>query len=71
MYLDFLKEPAPCFVDSFIVLFVVKGTFSPDKKKKTISFDKPVKGQYVRLCGLNSQNGQDYGAAAEIEVLAE
>lgn len=50
---------------------VVKGTFSPDKKKKTISFAKPVKGQYVRLCGLNSQNGQDYGAAAEIEVLAE
>lgn len=50
---------------------VAKGTFERNKKRKTVRFDKPVKGQYVRLRGLNSHNGQDYGAAAEIEVLAE
>ncbi len=50
---------------------VAKGTFERNKKRKVIRFEKPVKGQYVRLRGLNSQNGQDYGGAAEIEVLAE
>lgn len=49
---------------------VAKGTFERNKKRKEIRFDAPVKGRYVRLRGLNSQNGQDYGAAAEIEVLA-
>lgn len=50
---------------------VARGTFERNKKKKTIRFDNPVKGQYVRLRGLSSQNGQDYGGAAEIEVLAD
>lgn len=50
---------------------VAKGTFDSSKKRKVINFVKPVKGQFVRVCGLNSQNGQDFGAAAEIEVLAE
>ena len=48
-----------------------KGSFERNKKRKVIRFDAPVKGRYVRLRGLNSQNGQDYGGAAEIEVLAE
>lgn len=50
---------------------VAKGSFERNKKRKVIRFDAPVKGRYVRLRGLNSQNGQDYGGAAEIEVLAE
>ncbi|MCM1028838.1 MAG: discoidin domain-containing protein [Pseudoflavonifractor sp.] len=50
---------------------VAKGSFAKDKKRKTVRFDHPVKGQYVRFRGLSSQNGQDYGSAAEIEVLAE
>lgn len=50
---------------------VAKGTFENDRKRKTIRFEKPVKGQYVRLRALSSQNGQDYGGAAEIEVLAD
>jgi len=50
---------------------VAKGSFSKDKKRKRVMFDKPVEGRYVRLRALNSQNGQDYGSAAEIEVLAD
>ncbi len=50
---------------------VAKGTFSKDKSRKRVIFGKPVEGRYVRLRALNSQNGQDYGAAAEIEVLAD
>lgn len=50
---------------------VAKGSFERNKKRKIVRFDAPVKGRYVRLRGLNSQNGQDYGGAAEIEVLAE
>lgn len=50
---------------------VAKGSFERNKKRKEIRFAAPVKGRYVRLRGLNSQNGQDYGAAAEIEVLAD
>lgn len=50
---------------------VAKGTFAKDKNKKKVMFATPVKGRYVRLRALSSQNGQDYGAAAEIEVLAE
>lgn len=49
---------------------VAKGTFGADKSRKRIDF-KPVKGRYVRLRALSSQNGQDYGAAAEIEVLVD
>lgn len=50
---------------------VAKGTFVNDKTRKQVLFDHPVKGRYVRLKALNSQNGQDYGAAAEIEVLVD
>ncbi|MCM1483929.1 MAG: discoidin domain-containing protein [Muribaculaceae bacterium] len=50
---------------------VAKGIFENTKGKKKIIFDKPVKGRYVRLRALSSQNGQDYGAASEIEVLAD
>lgn len=49
---------------------VAKGTFERNKARKIVRFD-PVKGRYVRLRALNSQNGQDFGSAAEIEVLAD
>lgn len=50
---------------------VAKGTFKRNKDKKEIRFAAPVAGRYVRFKALNSQNGQDYASAAELEVLAD
>ena len=50
---------------------VAAGTFANNTEKKRVMFDHSYEGRYVRLRALNSQNGQDYGAAAEIEVLAD
>lgn len=50
---------------------VAAGSFPKTKARKTVTFDKPVKGRYVRFRALSSQNGQDFGSAAEIEVLVD
>ncbi len=49
---------------------VASGTFERNKKNKRIEF-KPVKARYVRFTGLSSQNGQDFGAGAELGILVE
>ena len=50
---------------------VAKGEFPRDKKKKTITLENPVKGRYIRLKALNSQDGREYASGAEFEVIAE
>ena len=50
---------------------VAKGEFSEGKNKKTVTFDKPVKGRYVRFKALNAQDGREYASGAEFEVLAD
>ncbi|MDE7470319.1 MAG: discoidin domain-containing protein [Paramuribaculum sp.] len=50
---------------------VAKGSFENSQKAQRVDFAKPVKGRYVRFKGLNSHNGQDYAAGAEIEILSE
>lgn len=50
---------------------VAAGAFDGGKSRKRVIFGRPASGRYVRLKALSSQNGQDFGAAAEIEVLAD
>lgn len=50
---------------------VAKGSFERNTKLKTVKFDKPVKGRYIRFKGMNSQDGQDFASGAEITILAE
>ncbi len=50
---------------------IAKGTFSTDSKQKTVTFDKPVNGRYVRFMALSSQDGYDYASGSEFEVIAE
>lgn len=50
---------------------VAKGTFSKDSAQKTVRFDAPVRGRYVRFMALNAQDGRDYASGAEFEVIAE
>jgi len=46
------------------------GRFTPGKKEKVVTFP-PVKGRYVRLRGLSSQNGQPHTSVAELNVLGK
>lgn len=48
---------------------VAKGRFPYNLQIKTVKFDKPAKGRYVRFQGLNAQDGQDYAGGAEFTVL--
>ena len=50
---------------------VMSGSFERNKKLKTVRFEKPVKGRYIRFTGLNSQRGDDYASGAEFMVIAE
>ena len=45
-----------------------RGSFSPGKKEKEVTFSK-VRGRYVRLRGLSSQNGQPHTSIAELNIL--
>lgn len=49
---------------------VASGTFDSGKERKRVDFT-PAPGRYLRFTGLSSQNGADYGAAAEFTILAE
>lgn len=48
---------------------VAKGSFTRDDKKKTVMFDTPVKGRYIRFKALNAQDGREYASGSEFEVL--
>ncbi|MCH5232269.1 MAG: DUF4981 domain-containing protein [Muribaculaceae bacterium] len=50
---------------------VAKGSFDRSKEKKTITFEKPVKGRYIRLRALSSQDGREYASGAEFEVIGD
>lgn len=50
---------------------VMKGQFANNKDEKKISFNKPVKGRYIRFTALSEQNGQDFASGAEITIQAE
>ncbi len=50
---------------------IKQGTFEKDNKLKTILFDKPVKGRFIRFTAINSQNVQDYASASEFGVLVD
>ena len=50
---------------------VAKGTFSKGSAQKSVTFDHPVSGRFVRFMALNSQSGNDYASGAEFEVIAD
>lgn len=50
---------------------VAEGQFERASGLKTIRFDKPVKGRYVRFTALSSQDGQDFASGAEFNVLVK
>lgn len=50
---------------------VIKGRFANNSEEKKVSFDKPVKGRYIRFTALSEQNGQDFASGAEITIQAE
>ncbi|MDF2518216.1 MAG: beta-galactosidase [Sphingobacterium sp.] len=50
---------------------VMSGTFERNKKLKTVRFEKPVKGRYIRFTALSSQRGDDFASGAEFAVIAE
>jgi len=50
---------------------VVEGEFSKDKSLQRVLFLRPAMGRYIRLTGLDSQNGRDYGGGAEFNILVE
>lgn len=46
-----------------------EGTFQPGETWQEIRFDRPVSGRYFALEALNAQDGRDYAAVAELEIL--
>ena len=49
---------------------VAEGAFDRSKNVKRVDF-APTPGRYVRFTGLSSQDGQDFGSGAEIQILAD
>ena len=50
---------------------VAQGEFPNNGKQQTVIFSQPVKARYVRFTALSSQNGQDFAAGAEFELIKE
>ena len=48
---------------------ITKGEWANDAKLKTIRFEKPVTGRYLKLVALSEVNGHEWSSAAEIDVL--
>ena len=48
---------------------VKKGSFERGANIKRVIFDAPVKMRYIRFTALNSQNGADFAAGAEFELI--
>ena len=50
---------------------IVEGEFPYSSDKQTVLFKAPVKARFVRFTALSSQNGQDFAAGAEFELIKE
>lgn len=50
---------------------VVEGEFERGGSLKTVNFQKPISGRYIRFTALSSHNGQDFASGAEFVVLAD
>lgn len=50
---------------------VAEGEFSAEQSLQRVMFANPIKARYIRLTGLDSQNGRDYGGGAEFNILVE
>ena len=48
---------------------IKKGAFDGSAKIKRVLFDAPVKMRYIRFTALSSQNGADFAAGAEFEII--
>ena len=48
---------------------VKKGAFAAGSAIKRVLFDAPVKMRYIRFTALSSQNGADFAAGAEFELI--
>ena len=48
---------------------VKKGSFDRSANVKRVMFDAPVKMRYIRFTALSSQNGADFAAGAEFEII--
>lgn len=50
---------------------VQKGSFANNRDAKKVTFNRPVKGRYIRFIALSEQSGQDFASGAELSILAE
>ena len=50
---------------------LMSASFERSKKLKTVRFESPVKGRYIRFTALSSQRGDDFASGAEFAVIAE
>ncbi|WP_343537169.1 discoidin domain-containing protein, partial [Sphingobacterium thalpophilum] len=50
---------------------LMSASFERSKKLKTVRFENPVKGRYIRFTALSSQRGDDFASGAEFAVIAE
>ena len=50
---------------------VQKGSFANNRDAKKVTFNRPVKGRYIRFTALSEQSGQDFASGAELSILAE
>ena len=48
---------------------IKKGTFERGSNIKRVMFDAPVKMRYIRFTALSAQNGADFAAGAEFELI--
>lgn len=48
---------------------VAKGSFAADESEKTVKFDKPCKGRFIRLVALKGLSGNPWAAIAELDVI--
>ncbi|NGM62504.1 DUF4981 domain-containing protein [Sphingobacterium sp. SGG-5] len=50
---------------------IIENAFDKNTNLQTIRFTRPVSGRYIRFTALSAQNGQDFAAGAEFNVLVE
>lgn len=48
-----------------------KGSFANTQVEKKITFDKAIKGRFIRFTALSSHNNQDFASGSEIVIIAE
>ena len=50
---------------------IARGRWTNDAKPKSVHFDRPVMGRFVRLTALSEVNGRQWSSAAEVDVILD